>query len=129
AKATDFCVFIENINLPDQQKYFLLLDNARIHHAKQACINAGLFPIKEVLTSKNIMPIFLVAYTPQLNPVELCFNFLRSHVEKHKPRTFEELKYIIEQGIEKLQGEDMTEYFRHCLNYDFSKTEQGFCNL
>ena len=68
----------------------------------------------------NICPIYLVAYCPQLNPVELVFNFLRKYVEKHEPRTFEELKLVIEKGIEKLQAKDMTKYFEHCLNYDFA---------
>jgi len=65
-----------------------------------------------------------VAYCPQLNPVELCFCFLRGFVETNQPRTFEELKLIIEKGVEELQKKDMTKYFRHCLNYDFSKNEQ-----
>jgi len=65
-----------------------------------------------------------VAYTPQLNPVELCFNFLRIFVEKNQPRNFEQLKYVVEKGITKLQTKDMTKYFRHCLNYNFSQNEQ-----
>ena len=70
-------------------------------------MDLGLFPIKETLIYNNIIPTFLVAYTPQLNPVELCFNFLRNRVEEQKPRTFEQLKYVMEKGIEKLQEEDM----------------------
>lgn len=38
-------------------------------------------------------------------------------------------KKVIEKGIEELQKKDLTKYFRHCLNYDFSKNEQQFCTL
>ena len=74
----------------------------------------------------NINPLYLVAYCPQLNPVELCFNFLRHYVEEREPRTHEQLKSIIEEGIAELQGEDMRKWFRHCLEYDFKnvKNEQ-----
>jgi len=62
----------------------------------------------------------LLPYSPELNSVEPSFNFLRQNIEKKKPRTFEELKLVIEKGIEKLQAKDMTKYFEHCLNYDFA---------
>ncbi|CAG8570245.1 959_t:CDS:2 [Ambispora leptoticha] len=111
--AEDECAFYLNeaprrawgINLPNGEKYYLMLDNAKIHKAVKACLKK-------------------VAYCPQLNPVELIFNFLRQYVEKYEPRTLEELKYIIEKGIEELQEKDITKYFEHCLNYDFSKNEQ-----
>ena len=58
--------------------------------------------------------------------MELCFNFLRNYVEKQEPRTYEELKLVIEKGITELQEKDMTKYFRHCLDYDFSKTSMNY---
>ena len=83
------------------------MDNARIHHATKAFQKLGLPTIKELMLSKNIEPLYLVSYSPQLNPVELCFNFLVGFVEGKQPRTHEQLKSIIEEGIEKLQAKDM----------------------
>ncbi|CAG8503270.1 5424_t:CDS:2, partial [Paraglomus occultum] len=97
AKAVDFHDFIKEINLPTNEKYYLLLDNAKIHRAIKVLLKKGRLPIKELLAQMNIDPLYLVAYCPQLNPVELIFNFLRSYVEEHEPRTFEELKHIIEK--------------------------------
>lgn len=98
AKAKDFHRFITNLKLPTNekegvcselsQKYYLMLDNASIHRAVKACRDLGLSTIKELIASKNIEPIYLVAYSPQLNPVELIFNNVRHNIEKNKPRTF-----------------------------------------
>lgn len=123
AKAKDFYDFIEGLPISDEN-YFLLLDNAKIHHAVGACKKIGLLSIKRLLISRNILPFYLVAYCPQLNPVELIFNILRKYVEENQPRTFEELKLVIEEKILKLQKENMTKYFRHCMDYDFEKNEQ-----
>ena len=115
----DFIVDVKS-KLPTNNKYYLLLDNASIHRAIGVLRKTNRFPIKELMSQMNICPIYLVAYCPQLNPVELIFNFLRHYVEKHEPRSYEELKLVIEKGISELQEKDMTKYFRHCLEYDFS---------
>src|SRR3954468_23489311 len=112
----DFIIDVKS-KLPTNEKYRLLLDNAKIHKAIEVLKKANRLPIQELFTQINIKPLYLVPYTPQLNPVELIFNFLRSYVEKHEPRTFEELKYIIEQGIEELQKKDMRKYFSSCMDY------------
>ncbi|CAG8681022.1 10768_t:CDS:2, partial [Ambispora leptoticha] len=91
-KAVDFHDFIKEIYFLNDEKYYLLLDNASIHKAIKACLKKDRLPIRELFTQMNIDPLYLVPYTPQLNPVELCFNFLRKFVEEHEPRTYEELK-------------------------------------
>ncbi|CAG8639972.1 887_t:CDS:2 [Ambispora leptoticha] len=94
--------------------YQLIKDNARIHHAKKKCIDLGLLPIKELLISRNIQPVYFPPYTPQLNPTELCFNFIRNYIERRRPRTFEELKSLIDEAMEELNKKDLREYFKHC---------------
>lgn len=104
--------FLKETNLPNRNILYLMLDNLKAHHSKR---------IKELLKNKNIEPLFLVPYTPELNPVELCFNNIRSYVEDCQPTNLEELKSAIDGAIEKVQKKDLTKYFRHCLNYDFSQ--------
>lgn len=111
-KIQDFYDFIENINFIDNKKHYLMLDNLKVHHTKT---------VKELFKQKNIETLFLVPYTPELNPTELCFNFIRNYVEDCQPTNLEELKSAIDEAIEDLQQKDLTEYFRHCLNYDFSQ--------
>ena len=87
----------------------LIMDNLSAHKATKSCMKLGLSTIKELLESKNIEAIFLPPYTPQLNPVELCFNFIRHYVE---------LKLVIDKIIGMLNEKDLTEYFRHCSEYN-----------
>jgi transposase len=87
------------------------MDNLKVHHATYSCQKLGLPTVKEQLTQKKIYPRFLPPYTPQLNPVELCFNIIRQYVKRHQPRTFEELKNTIDEVIAKLQQEDLSKHF------------------
>src|SRR3954451_466545 len=107
-KSKDFHEFISELNLPANQKCYLLLDNLKVHHATKSCQKLGLSTIRELMTSKNIIPVFLPPYTPELNPVELCFNFLRNNTEKKKPRTYKELKFYIGKAIKLLEQKDLT---------------------
>jgi transposase len=118
-KTKEFHSFLTNLQLPINKKRYLLMDNLSVHRAKKSCLDLKLTTIEELLESKRIKPVYLPSYTPELNPVELCFNFIRQQVEKNKPRTFEELKLVIDKIIGMLNEEDLTQYFRHCSDYDF----------
>jgi transposase/predicted transcriptional regulator len=115
--------FLSELRVSGEKDYYLMMDNLPVHHAKQSCINLSLSPIGELLKSKRIIPIYLPAYTPQLNPVELCFNFLRQNIEKHKPRTITELKYFMDKAMEELNKKNLRKYLRHCLSF-YSKKKQ-----
>jgi transposase len=118
-KTENFHNFLSQINLLGKGKKYLIMDNLKVHHAKQSCIKLKLTPIKELLRSKSIRPIYLPPYTPELNPTELCFNFIRQQVEKNKPRTYEELKLVIDKIMDMLNQQDLTKHFRHCFDYDY----------
>jgi len=130
-KTVDAKVFHDFLSHPDiltKDKNYLIMDNVRIHHASQACKKLGLSSIKELLASKNIEPVYLPPYTPELNPTELCFNFIKGQVEKYKPETFEELESALEEVLNLLHKKDMTKYFRHCSEYFYykQKPEKGW---
>jgi DDE superfamily endonuclease/Winged helix-turn helix len=108
-KAENFHDFLKSIDFPANQENCLLLDNAKIHHANQACIKKNRLPIKELAIIKKLILKYLVAYSPQLNPVELCFNFIRQYIEQCQARTEEKLKLAIEEAIALLQEQDLTQ--------------------
>jgi transposase len=117
-KTEHFHSFLTNLKLPSESKHYLIMDNLPVHKAKQSCIKLNLTPIKELLDSKNIEVLYLPPYTPEMNPVEYCFNLIRQWVEKHKPRTFEKLKEVTAKIINILNEKDLTPFFRHCQNYN-----------
>jgi transposase len=81
----------------------LVLDNARIHHATKVLISNKLSTIKE-LSDSNIDLKYLPPYTPTLNPVELCFNIIRTYVNKNKPRTFNDLLNSIKISMDNIDN-------------------------
>ena len=83
-KTKNFHEFLTNLKLPSDEEYYLLLDNLPVHRATDSCKKLKLSTIRELLASKNIEPIYLPSYTPQLNPVELCFNNIRHNIEKSR---------------------------------------------
>src|SRR3954454_16566404 len=98
------------------------MDNARIHHAFNKRKENNLPTVKEQMLRKNIEVRYIVPYAPVLNPAELCFNLLRQQTEKQKPRSYEEMKETIKRVVELLNTKDLSEYFRHCVEY-FDKKE------
>ncbi|CAG8523045.1 7145_t:CDS:2, partial [Cetraspora pellucida] len=103
-----FYNFISNVKLPTNEKYYLIMDNIRFHKNER---------IRELLKQKNIVPIYIVPYFPQLNPTEEFFNTVKQYAKKWRPRSEEELISILTEKITELQEEDMTKYFKNCLNF------------
>jgi DDE superfamily endonuclease len=81
----DFYNFLKNINLPTNEKYYLLLDNSPIHdppnkRPSKILKEADLLNIDELAVQKNIILVYLPAYAPMINPAELCINFIKGYV-------------------------------------------------
>jgi len=109
--------FLSAMNLPTDEDYYLVMDNLSVHKSNKTCRKLGLSTISELLSSKNITPLYLPPYTPELNPVEFCFNTIKDLYRQEKPRTEEELQCVVEKTIDSLQNKDLTKYFQHCLGY------------
>ncbi|CAI2183018.1 6082_t:CDS:2 [Funneliformis geosporum] len=101
---TDFYDFLENIELPASEEYYLLLDNSPIHdppnrRPSKILKKAGLLSMEELAKQKNITLVYLPKYAPQMNPAELCINFVKHYIETNRPRTEEKLKEVIKKAI------------------------------
>jgi transposase len=119
-KSKEFHEFISSFKPPNNgRNNYLIMDNLSVHRARKSCQRLGLTTIEELLRSKSIEPIYLPPYTPELNPVERCFNIIRQYVEKYQARSEEKLKLSIEEKVEFFQEEDMNKYLdssiKECL--------------
>lgn len=114
--ALDFYNYLKDINLPTNEKHYLLLDNAKIHYTTKKLRELGL-SIEELVFQKNVVLKYLPSHSPELNPAEKCFNNIRHNIEKSRPRTYEELKLVIDKEIAKLQQQDLIKYFQSCFDY------------
>jgi len=116
AKSADFHNFLNEIKFPTKGKKYVLLDNARIHHATDSCRKVKLSTIAELAIEKDIELVYLPGYSPKLNSVENCFSVIKTYYRKKRPRTEEELRKVIEEAIAELQKHDLRKYFRNCFD-------------
>ena len=80
---TAFDLWVETQLAPTLQRGdVVILDNLRVHKSPKA---AGL------LKARGAWLLFLPAYSPDLNPIEMAFAKLKAHLRKAKARTFDAL--------------------------------------
>jgi|ERR1700722_1553052 transposase len=106
--ALDFYNCFKNINLPTNEKYYLLLDNAPIHSTTDKLRELGL-SIEELADQKNVILVYFPKYAPQINPVELCICFIKNYIKSNQPRTEEKLREVIKEAVAFLNQKDLSE--------------------
>ncbi len=57
---------------------------------------------------------YLPAYSPDVNPIELAFAKLKTHLRGAAARAFEPLVAAISTGLDRLTATDIAGYDRHC---------------
>lgn len=90
------------------------LDNCSTHHATKSLQRLGLSTIAETAENRNIDLKYLPSYSPQLNPVELCFNCIKSHVRRVMPRTATDLQNAIHHAISLITPSQCQNFYHHC---------------
>lgn len=105
---TTFMKFIKDTikKLSNKQKYYLLMDNARIHHYK-------LFK-KYISKIKKCEIIYNVPYCPEFNPIERVFSKTKNIV-KNNVITNDNLKLNIIDAFNKITSSDLNNYFLKSL--------------
>jgi len=101
-----FANYLSNLLQSVKGKYtHILMDNAAIHKTKQ---------VKNILDSYNITPIYIAPYSPEWNPVEMFFSYLkRTHDYIHNKHTCFEKKL---DNINSKIGNLCTKWFKHVQN-------------
>lgn len=84
------------------------MDNISFHKSKK---------IRALLEEKNIEPIYIVPYFPQLNPTEQFFNTVKQAVKKRQPRSGEGLIDVLAEIKTELQEANTAKYFQDCLDF------------
>ena len=83
----------------------LLLDNSSVHKSNLVLKTLGECGIKH---------LFLPPYSPDLNPIELMWAWLKSYLRKVKARTRKKLEDAISCALDSLESEFVANWFRHC---------------
>jgi len=99
--------------LPDTTN--VILDNCATHHASHVLRKQNLTAISKVTEAKQMSLTYLPPYSPQLNPVELCFAFIRKFVNQSGPRTLDALHASIQTAVRALTPAICKGMFAKCL--------------
>jgi len=83
----------------------IVLDNLSVHRTAAA---------RAVIAAAGCQLRFLPAYSPDLNPIELAFAKLKTHLRGVASRTYETLVTAIGEGFDRISAADATAWYRHC---------------
>jgi transposase len=101
-----FEAFIEKILTPLLKPGDLVvLDNLSAHKA---------LSVRTRIEATGAVALFLPAYSPDFNPIELAFSKVKQCLRSAAARTQEALEAAIAQALDTITPEDASAYFRHC---------------
>jgi transposase len=107
--ATDrpaFDAFVEQVLVPSLRPgQVVVLDNLSAHKGARA---------RQLIEGVGCRLLFLPAYSPDFNPIELAFATLKTHLRAVAARTFETLVAAIGQALAAITGVDARAFFAHC---------------
>ena len=83
----------------------LVMDNMKSHHAKA---------IKQLLEKAKVRYVFLLPYSPDLNPIENLWSKVKALLRKFKARTLETLPDAIQRAFRAVTPSDCSGWFCAC---------------
>ncbi len=83
----------------------LVLDNARIHHGQS---------LKEAVEAQGHSLLYLPAYSPDFNPIELVWSWIKTKVREMAPRTDEQRAKDIRHAQSLLPPHAANGWFQKC---------------
>jgi transposase len=99
-------VFLSEILLPVLKPGDCVVwDNLSVH---KTCAVQALFEKAEIEL------LFLPPYSPDLNPIEMCWSKLKTYLRAQAARTYEKLSEAISAAITEITATDAQNWIRHC---------------
>ena len=101
-----FLAYVEQILVPTLRPGDLVvLDNLSAHRGDD-------IPLAIAGTGATLR--FLPPYSPDFNPIELCFAKLKAILRAARPRTFDAVCAVIGASLVRFVSDECAHYFRHC---------------
>jgi transposase len=105
-KRVDFEAFLEQDLLPRLLPgSVLVLDNARIHHGGR---------VEEMVSLAGCSVLYLPPYSPDFNPIELAWGWIKGKVRQWCPRDREARLTAVDKAIAALPDVFAPAWFRKC---------------
>jgi transposase len=97
--------FVEELLVPTLKRGdIVVMDNNPIHKLDE---------IEDALEAVGAGVLFLPTYSPDLNPIELCWSKVKSRLRSLKPRTLPDLFDALGQAFSTITQPDIRHWFEH----------------
>lgn len=101
-----FEAYVEHVLAPTLQPGdVVLIDNLNVHKSEVA---------QRLIAARGAHLAFLPPYSPDLNPIELCWAKVKAVLRKLKARTFDELVEALGIAFASITLQDLHAWFAHC---------------
>lgn len=101
-----FRAFVEQVLLPELRPgQIVVLDNLWPH--KRAAV-------RQLIEGTGCQLLFLPRYSPEYNPIELCWSKIKNELKRRAARTLDALETAIGEAIQTITASDARGWFRHC---------------
>jgi transposase len=98
--------FVEALLVPTLKRGdIVVMDNNPIHKLDE---------IEDAIEAAGAWVLFLPTYSPDLNPIELCWAKVKSRLRSLKPRTLPDLLDALGQAFSSISWYDIRHWFEHC---------------
>lgn len=87
----------------------IIMDNASVHNADEFTED-----LYNLLQENNIDLRFLPCYSPELSPIELCFNIIKNHIQYRRSK--ETLLDAILDGVGSLSHDKVLNTYLHVVH-------------
>jgi transposase len=105
-KRVDVEAFLEKDLLPRLVPgAVLVLDNARIHHGGR---------LEEIVTAAGCSLLYLPPYSPDMNPIELAWGWIKRFVRRVAPRDSASRQAAIQSALASLPAAFAPNWFKKC---------------
>jgi transposase len=89
-----------------QEGDVVVMDNLRAHHVPA---------VREAIENQGAELLFMPPYSPDLNPIELCWSFIKNVVRRCKERKPDQLKRAIRNALLRVRSKMLENWFSHCV--------------
>ncbi len=109
-----FLDYIENTLAPTlHEGDIVIMDNLRCHKTKE---------VKEAIEKANATVVYLPAYSPDFNPIEMMWSKIKALLRKWKARSIDLLDNAIIEAFKLITVDDISGWFAEA-GYSISKME------
>ncbi len=102
----DFIAYLRNhLNPTLREGDVVVMDGPRVHRV------AG---VQEVLAEVGATALYLPAYSPELNPIEMCWSVMKAWIRRAAPRSLDRVRGSLQRAWERVTAAMCATWMRHC---------------